>query len=246
MARHDREYTLETLSRLSNSLADILHQPDTPSRLTRAETCYYTVLSLLAAGLLIALSTPRSDPIPKSLSLLSVTVKSTFAILRDSLAPVSATEDNPTTTPPAISTLTSMPTLSYLRLTSLAIRHAATFVTATHDRELARNRSGRSGVPRDALAEMRALDTNVAAKGLAEAKGTVLRLKEALGEGGWLDRVLDLIFGGEDEETKDEGGEVSRAVEEVVGGRGGAEDWAGKVVESWREGVKGWGMVRME
>ncbi|KAK4142908.1 N-acetyltransferase B complex non catalytic subunit-domain-containing protein [Dichotomopilus funicola] len=250
-ARHDREYTLETLERLSNSLADILHQPDTPSRLTRSETSYYTVLSHLAAGLLVALSTPRSDPIPKSLSHLTASIKTTFTTLRSSLAPISTTEETPTTNPPAIPTLTSMPALSYLRLSSLAIRSAATFLTASHDRELARNRTGRSGVHRDALAEMRGLDANVAVKGLAEVKGTVLRLKEALGEGGWLDRVLDLVFGGEEEEEMKEeggggGGEVRRAVEEVVGGRGGAEEWAGKVVESWREGVMGWGMVRME
>jgi hypothetical protein len=32
----------------------------------------------------------------------------------------------------------------------------------------------------------------------------------------------------------------------VGGGCGAGEEWAGKVVESWREGVKGWGTVRWE
>lgn len=137
---------------------------------------------------------------------------------------------------------------------------------------------------------MRGLE-GVAGKVLAEVKAEVRGLKERLGEGGWLDRVLGVVFPediggvgegvtegvtegvarvvlGEGEEGVTEGGkgkgngsgrgkgygkeggvgldEVQRAVEEVVGGRDGAEEWVGKVVDSWREGVKGWGMVRME
>ncbi|KAL2144370.1 hypothetical protein VTI28DRAFT_9194 [Corynascus sepedonium] len=261
VALRDREYTLETLSRLSNSLSDFLHQPTTPSRLTVAETTYYTVLSLLAAALLIALSTPRSDPVPKTLSLLTGSIKSAITSLRTdffslSSSPTVASKTTPdkTTTitrkggrlPGVSPSLTEMPTFAALRDAALAVRHSAAFVVAAHDRELARDRSGRSGVHRDVLAEMRALDA-AAGKVLGEAKSHVQRLKELLGEGGWLDRILGLAFGGADNE--EEGGqedEVARTVEEVIGGRGAAEEWAGRVVESWREGVKGWGMVKME
>jgi hypothetical protein len=144
-----------------------------------------------------------------------------------------------------------MHTLSHVRETALAIKHSAAFVLAFHEKELARDRSGRSGLHRDVVAEMKALN-ELAGRALVEVKGHVLKLKEALGEGGWLDRLLDLVFGsdeepqgGQDKDKEDED-EVTRAVSEVVGGRAVAEEWAGKVIESWREGAKGWGMVRME
>ncbi|KAL2163589.1 hypothetical protein VTH06DRAFT_5647 [Thermothelomyces fergusii] len=225
VAHRDREYALETLSRLSNSLNDFLHQPSTPSRLTAAEMTYYTVVSLLAAALLIALSTPRSDPPGQTGS--STAAEAGWRSLLPGVSP----------------SLTEMPTFSALRDTALAIRYSAAFVTTAHDRELARDRGGRSGMHRDVLAEMRALDA-AAVKVLGEVKGHVQRLKEALGEPGWLDRILDLVFGGGSAEDGED--EVARAVEEVIGGRAEAEDWAGKVLESWREGVRGWGMVRME
>lgn len=221
---------------------------------------YYTVVSLLAAAVLISLSTPRSDPVPKTLSLLTNSIKSSLTSLRNDFFAISYPPPQPnqdqteasaaaTTAgwrsllPGASPSLTEMPTFSALRDTALVIRYSAVFVTSSHDRELARDRSGRSGVHRDVLTEMRALD-GAATKVLSELKGHMQRLKEALAEPGWLDRILDLVFGGGSEEDGED--EITRAVEEVVGGRTEAEEWAGKVVESWRDSVKGWGMVRME
>lgn len=136
--------------------------------------------------------------------------------------------------------MADMHTLAYLRDTALATRHAAAFVLALHDKELARDRSGKSALNRDVVAEMKALEA-VAIKALAEARAHVQRTKETLGEGGWLDRLLGLTFadGGD--------GEMEKAVLGVVGGdMAEAEDWAGRLLESWREGVKGWVAVKWE
>ncbi|KAL2268243.1 hypothetical protein VTJ83DRAFT_3089 [Remersonia thermophila] len=237
VALRDREYTLETLSRLSESLTDFLQRPATASRLTALETTYFTVLSALAAALLVALSTPRSDPVPKTLSLLTKSVKSSLASLRTDV--FSSTKQETARLPPAMAALPSMTRLAALRDTALAIKHSAAFVTASHERELARDRSGRSGVHRDALTEMRALG-EAAGKVLGEARAHVQRLKEQFAEAGWLDRVLGVAF------PEDRESELGARVEEAVGGRAAAEEWAAKVVESWRDGVKGWGMVRWE
>ncbi|KAK4148894.1 N-acetyltransferase B complex non catalytic subunit-domain-containing protein [Chaetomidium leptoderma] len=246
VALRDREYTLETLSRLSNSLTDFLHHPSTPSRLTAGETSYYTILSLLAAALLVALSTPRSssDPVPQTLSSLTQSIKSAFASLQTTtpLIPTPQKEEGkkkPLPEASCIATLPEMPTLACIRATALAIRHSAGFVLALDEQD----RKG--GLHRDVLAQMKVLH-ELGGKGVGEVKAAVQTVKAGLGEAGWLDRVLDLVFGEEEEEETEEGDEVTRAVEEVVGGRAGAEEWAGRVVESWREGVKGWGMVRME
>lgn len=228
-------------------MTTFLHAPTTPSLLTPAEHTYYTTLSLLSAALLIALSTPRSDPSPKTLSMVTKSIKTALTTLRTTALPHHPQPGpKPSSSSPAWTSYTGTEThaLACLHATATAIKHSAAFVLTFHDRELARDRSGRSGLHRDVLAEMKALG-EVAGKGVAKVKGWIQKLKEGLAEGGWLDRVLDLVFGDENDDQDGEDG-VARAVEEVVGGRAGAEEWAGRVVESWREGVKGWGMVRME
>jgi len=139
-----------------------------------------------------------------------------------------------------------MHTVAYVRETALAVKHSALFVLAFHERELARDRSGKSALHKDAVAEMKALEA-MASKTLGETKAHVQKLKELLGEGGWLDRVLEWTFGREDDhERQEEGEEFRDAVARVTGGKEAAEEWAGKLLESWREGVKGWLMVRWE
>ena len=238
-AIRDRNYIIETLARLSNSLTTFIHKPETPSLLTAPETTYYTVISLLSAGLLTAISTTRADPVPKNLSLLASSVRSAFASLKTTFFTSS------TSSPEIYSSLTNMHTMSYVRDTALAMKHSAAFVMAFHEKELARDRTGKSSLHKEVIAEMKALDA-VATKALVELKKHIQKLKEALGEGGWLDRMLDWVFRGEESQVGEGDGEVLQAVSELVGGRDGAEEWAAKVVESWRDGAKGWGMVRME
>ncbi|KXX79150.1 N-alpha-acetyltransferase 25, NatB auxiliary subunit [Madurella mycetomatis] len=240
-ALRDREYIAEVLSRLSNSLADVFNRPSTPAHLTGSETSYYSIVSLLPAAVLTCVSTSRTDPPPKqSLWAVTASIKTAFSTLRAALPLLHPVPD--ARMPQACYALADMQTLSCVRDAALAIRHSTAFVLGLHDKELARDRSGRSGLHRDVLVEMKALG-ELAGRALAEVKGTVQRLKEALAEGGWLDRLLDLVFGGDGQEGEDE---VGRALAEVVEGRAGAEEWAGKVIESWRENLKGWGMVRME
>jgi hypothetical protein len=145
---------------------------------------------------------------------------------------------------PTLFALADMHTVAYLRETAWAIKHGAAFVLAFHERELARDRSGKSALHRDVVSEMKALEA-VASKTLGETKSHLQKLKEMLGEGGWLDRLLEWTFGRDDEVERD--GEGYRtAVVDMVGGRDAAEEWAGKMLESWREGVKGWLMVRWD
>ncbi|KAK3320107.1 N-acetyltransferase B complex non catalytic subunit-domain-containing protein [Cercophora scortea] len=239
VALKERSYLTERLAHLNNSLTNFIHQAETPSRLTGAELTYYTIVSLLSGGLLTGLTTTRTDAVPQTLPLLTAAIRSAFAGLRT----VFLTSSNGVSTPPTaniFASLTDMHTMALLRATALAIKHSAAFMLSVHEKELARDRSGKTALHKDILVEMKALD-QLAGKALGEIKTHVQKLKTALGEGGWLDRVLEWTFG-------DEGGEdeVAKAVGEVVGGRGGAEEWAGKLLESWREGVKGWGTVRLE
>ncbi|KAK0625433.1 N-acetyltransferase B complex non catalytic subunit-domain-containing protein [Bombardia bombarda] len=238
VAIRERNYILECLDRLSNSLTSFIHLPETPSRLTSPEMTYYSVISLLSAALLTGISTTKADPAPKTLQLVTSSIKSALAGLRASL-----TVSTPSSLPmgDVFFSLSDMHTMSYARDTALAIKHSAAFVLAFHEKEVARDRSGKSSLHKDVVAEMKALEV-VSTKALGEIKKHVQSLKEALGEGGWLDRMLEWTFGDEGEAED----EVTEAVSDVVDGRGGAEEWAGKVLESWREGVKGWGMARWD
>ena len=234
-------YLTESLSRLHNSMTSFLHKPSTAKKLTSAEETHFTSVCLLCGILTAALTTPRSSgTLPASVPLLFSSLKSALATLRASFLDLASTSSNTNLADGGVySSLTDMQTLSQLRETVLAIRHSSGFLVAHHERELARDKSGKSGVHKDILAEMKAVDAT-AGKVVAEIRGRVKELKERLGEGGWLDRVLEWTFGADGED------DIASAVSTIIGGRAVAEDWAGRVLESWREGVKGWGMVKME
>lgn len=230
MALKDRAYLTETLAHLHSSLTNLLLQPSTPSKLTSAEHKYHTTISLLTALLRTALETPPKAPSPSILGPTTTALKTTLASLR--------TEFN--TPPPQqdeiLHTLTNPHTLSMLRETALAIKQATSFLLALHAAEQTRDRTGKSNMHKDIVAEAKTLD-EAAGKVLVEVKSRVKELKDALGGGGWLDKVEGWMF-------KD-GDEVGELVREVCGGPE-MEEWIGRVVESWREGVKGFGTVRWE
>lgn len=241
----EHAYDLETLSRIHNSATTILHDKTTAAHLTCAEHALYTSTALLSGLLSASLSpVPRSSsssssaPLPTSVTAAVAGLKTTLSTLRTAVLAHSPATDE------TFASLTDMRTLSALRDASLATRHAAAFLLAWHERETTgKVKSGAAGgCHKDILAEMKALD-GIAGKALVEVRGRIKALKGRLGEGGWLDRLLEWTFGNEEEEEKDE---IVRGVAALTGGRGGAEEWAGRVLESWVEGVKGWGMVRME
>ncbi|KAK4445090.1 N-acetyltransferase B complex non catalytic subunit-domain-containing protein [Podospora aff. communis PSN243] len=239
-AIRDRNYALESLTRLNHSLGNFIHIPALPTLLTGPEMTYYNVVFLLTSALLTSLSTSRGDPAPKTLAQVTSSIRTALSSLK-----TSCFHSCPPHMPPTLFALTDMHTVAHLRETALAVKHGAAFVLSFHERELARDRSGKSALHRDVVSEMKALEA-VATKALAETKSHLQKLKEMLGEGGWMDRILDWTFGREDDEAEREGEEYRAAVVDVVGGRDAAEEWAGKMLESWRDTVKGWLMVRWD
>lgn len=128
--------------------------------------------------------------------------------------------------------------LSLFRDAALAVRHTASSLVALHNDAQARDRSGRSSLHKGVVVEALGLE-EVASGALLEIKGRVGELREVLGLGGWLDRMAEWTF----KEGGDDG--LSELVRDVVG-EAEVEEWGSKVVESWREGVKGLGMVKMD
>jgi N-terminal acetyltransferase B complex non-catalytic subunit len=239
IAAKDHLYNVEMLSRIHNSATTFLHDQSTPARLTSAEHSLYTATALLSGILATSLTHPRSNErLPAVLVDTITALKNTLSNLRTSFLSGPSPASNQSE---LFSYLTNMHTLSCLRDTAVAIKQSVVFLQAWHETEQIRDRSGKSGCHKDIISAMKALD-GLATKTLGEVKGRIKMLKDKLGEGAWLDRLLEWTFGPEESDED----EIVKAVESVVGGRGGAEEWVGKVLESWNEGVTGWTLVKME
>lgn len=194
-------------------------------------------MSLLAALLHTGLETPKAAPAPPGLSAATTGIRSSLAALRTDFASVSprmaALESGG-----VLGSLTNPHGLSLLRDAAVAARQSAALVLAVQASEQARDRSGRSSLHKEVVAEAKRVD-ELAAEVLGEVGDRVKELKEALGQGGWLDRVEGWMF-----PEKEEADKVGELVRDVVGAAE-VEEWAGKVVESWREGMKGFGLAKL-
>lgn len=243
VAPRDRACLAEALARLHASLAELLLRRRPDRLLTGAEHKHLSALSLLAALLRAALDHPRADPsAPPGLAPAAAGLRSSLAALR---AEVLSAPAAPAGGDALLHALAGphAHALSLLRDAALAARHGAALLLALHAADQARDRSGRSGLHKEAVAEAKALE-DLAGKTLAEAREGVRAVKEELGLGGWLDRVEGWMFPAQvAEETERDG--LGELVMDVVGSAD-VEEWTGKVVESWREGVKGFVMAKWE
>lgn len=207
------------------------------TKLTSAEHKYYTTVCFLAALLRTALETPKTGGTSPAgtLSAAISGIKSTLASLEADVASV----------PPllvrleaadVLASVTNPHTLSLLRETALITKQTAALILAWHAAEQTRDKSGKTSLHKDVVVEAKSLD-EVAAKVLAEGKKRVKELGASLGEGGWLDRMEGWMAS--------EDGKLDSLVREVIGDAE-VEEWTGKLVESWREGVKGLAAVKWE
>ena len=238
-ALKDTAATIESMARIQQAMSAFLHGEGLMAKLTGPEETYYSSVSLLSAMLLTALTTGRSAAVPPSFALCSSTLKSTI----EALQAACVLKGLPSTS--RLSTfyaLSNHHTLSALRDTALAIKHTVAFMQAFNERESARDRSGKSGLHKEVVAEARVLDA-IATRSLAEVRNHIKALKEALGQGGWLDQMTEWTLGTESDDVEVQ--ELGSAVSDIID-TSMLEDWAGRAVESWREGVKGWSTVKLE
>jgi len=241
VAARDRLFLLESLCSLNSSFANFLHLPETPSQLTTVEHSYFTILSLMSSLVLVALTTSRTEQSPALVSATLVpSVTAALSALRTTFlaCPTSDLE-----LASVFYTMADQLTLSCFRDAGLAIKHSAEFVIEFNEKEMARDRTGKANLHKDVVAEMRRLGT-LGANAAGEVKTRLGTLKATLAEPGWLDRMTTWTLG----RSGDDGPEdkTARNVYEIVGGQIAVEEWVARVLESWDEGVRGWGMVRME
>ncbi|TLD14721.1 hypothetical protein PspLS_10973 [Pyricularia sp. CBS 133598] len=234
VAEQDMRYILETLASLHESFTSFLHLRDTPAHLTRAEEAYYTILTLLSGLMTIAITTSRSEDVTLTAPELMSAILATVSTMKELAFSTPLAKGRKST----LLQISSPHAAALLREAAVSLKNGASFVLLLHEQAQARDRSGKSSLHKDVVAQIKEI-ARVATEVLNQTRDHFKLLKSELAEPGWLDDVVNLTVG-------EDSDELAAAVLATVGGRANVENWAGKMLDSWREGVKGWTMVRTE
>ncbi|KAG8669339.1 hypothetical protein FPOAC2_08663 [Fusarium poae] len=213
----DQIFVLETLGQLSNSF--IKFSRGSSEDFTPQEATYFEVMSLLSTLIPFTTGISRANPVPEEFAQVTDTLKIALETLKLDLVGLAAVSEQ-------ITTLSTFHSLAILRDTAAAIKDAAQWITAFNDREKERDRSGKSNLPKEVMAQVKELVT-VSEAALKEGKDTVAKLKEQVYGRDFEPAARKWIFDG------------AENVLEVVG-----EGATKKLVKSWEANVKGWLQVK--
>ncbi|KAF4970465.1 hypothetical protein FZEAL_10029 [Fusarium zealandicum] len=209
----DQIFVLETLSQLSNSFTKFLHGPR--QDLTPQEATYFEVISLLSTLIPFTTGISRAAPVPEEFAQIVDTLRIALDTLKLEII-------TPTDISSQITSLSTLHSLAILRDTAAATKNAAQWIIAFNEREKERDRSGKSNLPKEVVAQIKDIVTASEAA-LKEGKESMSKLKE---------QVLGRDF---EATTKRWIFEDGQDVLDVVG-----EHAMGRLVKSWEVNVKGW------
>ncbi|KAF5625101.1 hypothetical protein F52700_9476 [Fusarium sp. NRRL 52700] len=212
----DQIFVLESLSQLGNSFMKFSNGPR--GDLTSQESTYFEVISLLSTLIPFATGISRAKPIPEEFFQIVDTLKIAIDTLKLELLPLADSSEQ-------VTTLSTFHSLAILRDTSVAIKNSAQWVIAFNDREKERDRSGKSNLPKEVMAQIKELVT-VSETSLKEGKATVTKMKEQVYGRNFEPSVKAWIFEGAD------------SILGIVG-----EAATKKLIKSWESNVKGWTQV---
>lgn len=222
-------FVLESLQRLGNTFSRFLHARG--KNLTQQEETYYQIISLLTSLIPLSVSASRSPPPPELLASIVSATKSGLDVLRAQALSTPADAEGSK----VLLMLGSLHGLSILRDAAAAVKLATSYITTFNDREKERDRSGQSNVPKDVMAQVKALEA-AASTAFTEGKTRVALLKQ---ESNTLNAKLSSwTF------EIESGDDLSKQIREVAGSHVGV--WSQRVTDSWRSNVKGWESVRWE
>ncbi|TEA12738.1 hypothetical protein C8034_v005773 [Colletotrichum sidae] len=225
----EQTYVFESLQRLNTSMSRFLHSRG--KNLTVQEEMFYDIIALLTSLIPLTIAVNRSTPPSEVLPSIVSAIKSGLEVLRaQSLSTPPEAEDSK-----VLLILGSLHGLSILRDTASAVKLATSYITTFNEKEKERDRSGQSNIPKDVMADVKALET-AAVTAMKEGKDRVALLKK---EGQTLNaRLSGWTFEGEVDD------ELAKQIREVAGPH--VDTWTQKVAESWKTNVKGWELVRWE
>lgn len=213
----DQGYVIESLGQIANSFSKFL--PDAASSLTESELHYFQVVSLLSS--LVPLCADRASGLHELVGQLASAVTASLDSQRDYLAALASG----TGIGHATSLLQSLHRVVLLRDTAVAVRNAAQWILGFHEKQKERDRSGHSNLPKDVVAQTKALGA-AADDALKQCRSWIMRLAQDTKSGGVVEREIKrFVYGGEEGRLL-QGVVTDGAVFDLVG--------------SWRKSLAGW------
>ncbi|OAA52213.1 N-acetyltransferase B complex, non-catalytic subunit [Beauveria brongniartii RCEF 3172] len=213
----DQNYVIESLGQIANSFSKFL--PDSASSLTDSELHYFQVVSLLSS--LVPLCVGRASGLNELVDQLTSAVTASLDSQRDYLAALASG----TGIGHAMSLLHSLHRVVLLRDTAVAVRNAAQWIVGFHEKQKERDRSGQSNLPKDVVAQTKALGA-AADDALRQCRSWIMRLAQDTKSGGVVEREIKrFVYGGEE----------GRLLQGVV-----TDGTVFDLVGSWRKSLAGW------
>lgn len=166
----DQTFVIETISQLSNSLAKFVRGP--VSEVTPAENIYYNTVGLLSTLVPLCSSSDRTGLAPETLTHMTDAVKSAIESLQ-----ARVDENIGDDFANVLHRLHSFHDLTMFHDAATATSLVAQWILTFNDREKERDRSGKSNLPKEVVAQMKTLQT-VAEAALKHGKAFVATLKD--------------------------------------------------------------------
>ncbi|KAH7134059.1 N-acetyltransferase B complex non catalytic subunit-domain-containing protein [Dactylonectria macrodidyma] len=215
----EQTFILEMLSQLSNSFTKFLNGPKSDT--TQPEAIYFDTISLLTTLIPFTTEMGRPATVPDVFNHIVDGIKAAI----ETLGSVIALEEN-SSAATQISSLSSMHAVAIFRDTADATKQAVQWILAANERQKERDRSGNSNLPKDVVAQLKAL-LATAESALNDGKAWIGKLKQQISGRDFESAARQWIF---------EDGEDIQAVV--------SDDALTQLVKSWEANIKGWTEVK--
>jgi N-terminal acetyltransferase B complex non-catalytic subunit len=236
----DQAFVLESLARLNNSFNKLLYQCQ--PLVTSQEYIFYSLISLLTAVIPLAVTSGRVASLLETLgqlinaAILGIEELSAMAL---SLPPQEDTAH-------LLFMFYSLHGLSRLRDGAAGAKHAAAYIVAINEREKEQDRSGKSNLPKEVMANIKSLDS-AATAALKAGKERVALLKKEVVMGNFNSIIESWVF---PPSIGKADGDLYSGISDDIRGLVKDRDtlflWVKSLAESWKLNVKGWEHVKWE
>ncbi|UKZ66082.1 uncharacterized protein TrAtP1_007264 [Trichoderma atroviride] len=218
-SEYDHVFITETLARLSNSFPRFLAGPD--DEMTQPELCYFETISLLCTLMSLCIDFDRSSDITDALHQTTDALSSSLEnqqsqILHSEKPSIERT----------LTMLGSMHNIAMLRDSTVAIKLAAQWILSHNEKEKARDRSGKSSLPKELASKIKDLQT-AAEKSIKEGQAWIAELKTETVSRDFEPKLKKWVLEDED------------AIKSIL-----TMDSLPGLIDSWQLNVKGWLQVK--
>lgn len=216
---YDHIYVIETLARLGNSFPKFLAGPD--DEMTRSELLYFEAISLICTLMSLCVDFDRSSDSSDALTHIINALKLVLANQRNQIL-----HEKESSIDRTITMLGSMHNMTMLRDTTAAIKLGSQWILNHSEREKARDRSGKSGLPKDLASQFKDLQTTAEAS-IKEGQGWISELKTEVMSRDFEPKLKRWLLDGEHE------------IKSIL-----SMDSLPALIDSWQSNVKGWQQVK--